>query len=45
MPKISLDPDYSLASSKKIKKFVKKSFEHNFDNGLKETINWIKNYI
>ena len=45
MPKISLDPDYSLANSKKIKKFVKKSFKHNFDKGLEETINWIKNYI
>ncbi len=45
MPKISLDPEYSLANSKKIKKFVKKSFKHNFDNGLKETINWIRNYV
>ena len=45
MPKISLDPDYSLANSKKIKKFVKKSFKHDFDSGLKETIKWIKNYV
>ena len=45
MPKISLDPEYSLANSKKIKKFVKKSFKHDFDNGLKKTINWIKNYV
>ncbi len=45
MPKISLDPDYSLANSKKIKKFVKKSIEHNFDTGLMETVKWIKNYI
>ena len=26
MPKINLDPDYSLANSKKIKKFVKNQF-------------------
>ena len=45
MPKINLDPDYSLANSKKIKKFVKISIKHNFDSGLKETIKWIKNYI
>ncbi len=45
MPKINLDPDYSLANSKKIKKFVKTSIKHNFDSGLKETIKWIKNYI
>ena len=45
MPKINLDPDYSLANSKKIKKFVKTSIQHNFDSGLKETIKWIKNYI
>jgi len=45
MPKIDLDPDFSLANSRKIKKFIKKSFKHNFDYGLKETIHWIKNYI
>ena len=45
MPKIDLDPDFSLANSRKIKKFIKKSFKHNFDYGLKETISWIKNYI
>ena len=45
MPKINLDPDYSLANSKKIKKFLNKSLKHNFDNGLKETIKWMKTYI
>lgn len=45
MPKINLDPIYSLATSKNIKKFVNKSFKHNFDNGLKETIKWLKTYV
>jgi UDP-glucuronate 4-epimerase len=45
MPKINLDPVYSLATTKKIKKFLKKKFTHNFDEGLKETIRWMKTYI
>jgi len=45
MPKIKLDPVYSLATSNKIKKFLNKSFKHDFDKGLKETIKWIKTYI
>ena len=44
-PKINLDPDFSLANSKKIKKFTNKSFKHNLDDGLKETIKWMKTYI
>ena len=44
MPKIKLDPVYSLASSSKIKKFLK-TFKHNFDKGLKDTIDWMKTYI
>ena len=45
VPKISLDPDFSLANSKKIKKFINKSFKHNLDDGLKETVKWMKTYI
>lgn len=45
MPKINLDPIYSLANSSKIKKFLKKTYRHNFDLGLIETIKWMKNYI
>lgn len=44
-PKINLDPDFSLANSKQIKKFTNKSFKHNLDDGLKETIKWMKTYI
>ena len=45
LPKVNLDPDFSLANSKKIKKFINKSFKHNLDDGLKETIKWMKTYI
>lgn len=45
MPKIKLDPVYSLASSSKIKKFLKRTYKHNFDKGLKDTIDWVKTYI
>ena len=44
-PKVNLDPDFSLANSQKIKKFTNKSFKHNLDDGLKETIKWMKTYI
>lgn len=43
--KVNLDPDYSLANSQKIKKFTNKSFKNNLDDGLKETIKWMKTYI
>ena len=45
MPKVNLDPDFSLASSKKIKKFTGKNISTNFDEGLKKTISWMKSYI
>lgn len=44
-PRINLDPDYSLADNKKIKKFVRKKIIHNFDYGLKQTVLWMVNNI
>jgi len=45
MPKIDLDPDYSLADSEKIKKFVGKKFSTKLNDGLKKTVKWMKSHV
>lgn len=43
--KISLDPISSLATTKKLENFLQKRFNSNFEDSLRKTFLWIKNYI